>query len=94
LISPPDLLPLLQKVGDPCSGACGAGLTCMTWVAAGYCSQTCNPSPCPTGSSCVDIGGGAHYCLLNEDGNCARQDLQCRDCGANVCAPPSFCGHC
>jgi hypothetical protein len=95
--APPDLTPLPTTVGDACSGQCGGGLVCMTWVANGYCSQFCNNgamSSCPTGSSCVDIGGGNRYCLLNEGGGCMRSDLKCRDCGANVCGPPSFCGGC
>ena len=38
--------------------SCGAGLTCMKWVAAGYFSQQCDDAAkaCPSGSTCSDIG--------------------------------------
>ncbi|HEX9101982.1 MAG TPA: hypothetical protein VF997_07260 [Polyangia bacterium] len=96
--TPPDLTRLPALVGDACSGQCDGGLQCMTWVPNGYCSRTCDSAtnPCPTGSSCVDTGGGARYCLVdtNGGGNCARSDLTCRDCGASVCGPPGFCSGC
>jgi hypothetical protein len=92
----PDLTPppMPINVGDACAGSCGAGLTCMTWVPDGYCSQSCDSvsNACPAGSSCVDIGNGSRFCLASSSGNCARPDLHCRDCGGDVCAPPSFCG--
>jgi hypothetical protein len=92
----PDLTVLSFNVGDPCSGSCGGGLNCMTWVANGYCSQACNGGgSCPSGSTCVDVGGGNRYCMLSSNnGTCARSDLSCRDCGANVCGPSTFCGGC
>ena len=95
----PDLLmqPLPTHVGDECSGACGPGLMCMPWVAAGYCSKPCKKSPdCGPGASCVDIGMGMTYCLVNADadGRCTRNDLSCRDCNAMVCGPSSFCDSC
>lgn len=91
----PDLSTRPGNVGDSCSGQCASGLTCMTWVPAGYCSRTCTvPADCPTGSSCVDVGGGALYCLLDENGGCARPDIRCIDCGAKVCGPSSFCDGC
>jgi hypothetical protein len=96
--APPDLTPPpVFNIGDACVGNCGGLLTCMTWVTNGYCSQSCNGSiTCPTGSSCVDIGGGggSRYCLLNAGGGCSRSDLKCRDCGSNVCAPSGFCSGC
>jgi hypothetical protein len=94
--TPPDMTALPSIVGDTCTGQCANGLTCMTWVPAGYCSQPCNggANACPSGSSCVDIGGGSHYCLIDENGGCSRSDLKCRDCGPSVCGPPSFCGGC
>lgn len=102
LLAPaPDLTEVSFKVGDPCSDQCGGLLTCMTWVANGYCSQSCNGSiVCPSGSSCVDIGGaggGNRYCLMDTNGSnnkCMRSDLECRDCGSNVCAPSGFCSGC
>jgi hypothetical protein len=58
-------------------------------------SREGTPMPaCPMGSTCIDIGGGAHYCLLNYNGGCMRSDLSCRDCGASVCGPRNFCGGC
>jgi hypothetical protein len=92
----PDLAPLPGNVGDACSGQCANGLTCMNWVANGYCSSPCGGSSpaCQAGSSCVDIGMGNRFCLLNDSGSCARPDLTCRDCGQNVCGPPSFCAGC
>jgi hypothetical protein len=97
--SPPaDMTMFESKVGDTCSGTCGTGLTCMTWVANGYCSQTCNSGGCPNGSSCVDIGdgNGNRYCLANANNKnaCPRSDLSCRDCGASVCGPAGFCSSC
>jgi hypothetical protein len=88
--------PLPTQIGDACSGSCAAGLTCMNWVPAGYCSETCDGSAnsCPPGSTCADTGGGARYCLLNEGGGCMRNDLKCRDCGSSVCAPANFCSGC
>jgi hypothetical protein len=91
----PDLSTLPGNIGDACSGQCGSGLTCMTWVPAGYCSRTCNGSAdCPKGSSCVDVGGQGQYCLLDENGGCTRADVGCIDCGAKVCGPSSFCDGC
>jgi len=89
--------PLPDKVGDACNGQCASGLTCMTWVAAGYCSRTCSDAAeCPNGSSCVAVGNdkGPQYCLLDEDSGCTRSDLRCIDCGAKVCGPSSFCDAC
>jgi hypothetical protein len=87
---------LPANIGDACAGQCATGLTCMSWVPAGYCSRPCDnmTNPCPSGSSCADIGAGTRVCLLDEHGSCARPDLTCRDCGPTVCAPPSFCGGC
>ena len=90
---PPDMTVLPGNIGDACPGKCAGVLTCMNWVPAGYCSRGCD-TPCPPGTTCVDIGTGARYCLLNASGGCTRPDLMCRDCGADVCAPPSFCGGC
>ena len=94
----PDLVSLPEDVGDACAGSCGAGLTCMNWVTDGYCSQSCDGTntTCPTGSTCVDIGGGSRYCLVNANGGgkCVRPALSCRDCGASVCGPSSFCDGC
>lgn len=91
----PDLSTVPGHVGDACTGACGSGLTCMTWVPAGYCSRMCNgPADCPSGSSCVDIGGQGQFCLGDDHGGCARADLRCIDCSANVCGPPSLCDAC
>jgi hypothetical protein len=92
---PPDLTSLPSNIGDPCSGACGGGLICATFSPAGYCTQTCGvPNPCPSGTSCVDVGMGMHYCLVNYNGGCQRSDLNCRDCGQDVCAPLTICGGC
>jgi hypothetical protein len=78
-----------------CSGQCGSGLTCMTWVPAGYCSRMCSGSAdCPKGSSCVDVGSQRKYCLLDENGGCTRADVRCIDCGAKVCGASSFCDGC
>lgn len=42
----------------------------------GYCSQSCSDTkPCPTGSSCVDLGGGSRSCLQN----CRPGSGDCRD---------------
>ncbi len=91
----PDSSTLPGHVGDPCSGQCAGGLTCMTWVPAGYCSRTCSgAADCPKGSSCVDVGGQTQYCLLDENGGCTRSDVRCIDCGAKVCGPSSFCDGC
>jgi hypothetical protein len=92
----PDMLMLPSTVGDACNAACGGGLDCMTWLPTGYCSKACSEeSDCPTGSSCGDIGGDMHYCLLDHgDADCVRMDLLCRDCGHKVCAPASFCDGC
>jgi hypothetical protein len=98
LSSPPDLSPLPDKVGDACAGNCGGGLTCMNWVPAGYCSETCDGSAnsCPTGSTCAAGSDGTHYCLVNANGggNCMRQDVSCRDCSTKVCGPSNFCDGC
>lgn len=99
LATPPDLMtaPLPTHIGDACSGACGPGLMCMTWVPAGYCSKPCKKNPdCGPGASCVDIGMGMTYCLVNADaaGRCTRSDLSCRDCNAQVCGPSNFCDGC
>jgi hypothetical protein len=94
----PDLTPLPDKVGDACAGSCGAGLTCMSWVPDGYCSESCDSASdvCPPGSTCVDTGSGSRYCLVNANGGgkCTRPDLSCRDCGSSVCGPSSFCDGC
>jgi hypothetical protein len=102
LPSPPDLLaPPPAQVGAACNGSCGGGLTCMTWVGSGYCSTTCKTDgDCPTGSSCHGNGGDpkeskTSYCLVDYDAStCTGSGLSCRDCGANVCAPASFCDGC
>lgn len=91
----PDMSTLPGNIGDACSSQCAGGLTCMTWVPAGYCSRTCSGSAdCPKGSSCVDIGGPSQYCLLDENGGCTRSDVSCIDCGAKVCGPGAFCDAC
>ena len=85
------------NVGDACSGPCGPGLMCMNWVPAGYCSKMCKKAnDCPTGSTCVDVGLPMNYCLLdaNADGSCARSDVSCRNCQAQVCGPSTFCDAC
>ncbi len=92
---PADLSTPPAHVGDACSGACASGLTCMTWVPAGYCSRACgSAADCPQGSSCVEVSGGAQYCLVDDTSGCARPDLTCIDCGASVCGPPSLCDPC
>jgi hypothetical protein len=87
-------LPPPENVGDTCAGACGGGLTCMSWGLAGYCTKTCGM--CPPGSRCADVGGDLRYCLLETapGGACDRNDLVCRDCGGQVCAPANFCDGC
>jgi hypothetical protein len=91
----PDLTVLPMNVGDPCVGACGAGLTCMSWVPTGYCSKSCTgDGDCPGNASCVDIGNGNLFCLLDAGGGCMRSELSCRDCGHEVCGPKSFCSGC
>ena len=91
-----DLSKLPAHVGDACNGQCDGGLTCMTWVPAGYCSRTCTGNQdCPNGSSCGDLGEAGHFCLVDSNGgNCARTDVRCIDCGAKVCGPSSFCDAC
>ena len=75
-VAPPDMTMVPALVGDTCTTECAADLTCMTWVPNGYCSRTCDndSNPCATGSSCVDIGNGTHYCLLDQHGQCARPE--------------------
>jgi hypothetical protein len=86
-------LPPGENVGDACVGVCGGGFFCMPWVLAGYCTKSCGT--CPLGSRCADIGGGMHYCLLEEGPEgCRRNDLECRDCGGQVCAPSLLCHEC
>jgi len=91
-----DLSTLPAHVGDACDGQCDDGLTCMTWVPAGYCSRACtSDKDCPTGSSCTDLGDRGVFCLVDSNGgSCARADLRCIDCGAKVCGPSSFCDGC
>lgn len=90
----PDLAQLPSEVADACNGACGGGLSCMTWVPAGYCSLPCKETKdCPKGASCVDVAGGS-FCLRDAAGGCPRSDARCIDCGVDVCGPPSFCDAC
>ena len=90
----PDLAQLPYAIGDACDGACGGGLTCMTWLPAGYCSLSCNVNKdCPNGSSCVDVDGGT-FCLRDATAGCPRSDARCISCGVDVCGPASFCDAC
>jgi hypothetical protein len=91
---PPDLAQLPYAIGDACDGACGGGLTCMTWLPAGYCSLPCKVNKdCPNGSSCVEVDGGS-FCLRDAAAGCPRSDARCINCSVNVCGPASFCDAC
>ena len=92
--APPDLALLPHAIGDACNGVCDGGLTCMTWLPAGYCSLPCQQTKdCPNGSSCVNVDGGG-FCLRDAAGGCARADARCISCGVDVCGPASFCDAC
>ena len=90
----PDLAQLPYTIGDACNGACGGGLTCMTWLPDGYCSLPCKENKdCPNGSSCVDVDGGT-FCLRDATAGCPRSNARCISCGVDVCGPASFCDAC
>ena len=50
--------------GDPCSGACAAGLSCVLDESfpGGYCASLCDGLSCPPGAICDD-GRAPALCL-------------------------------
>lgn len=106
-MTPPDLVPTVSGIGDPCTGpgglsqgSCGPGQLCVPdgqfGYVDGYCSASCVNSPCPDDAECINFGPGGAFCHKK----CTSAD-DCRTgylCGSfgggtpDVCRPESFGG--
>ncbi len=77
------------SIGSSC-GTCDAGLTCVTEVAGGYCTKTCNgPSECGTDAYCYNTESHGPVCLraCSYDSEC-REGYSCQgDADSTVCYP-------
>lgn len=77
------------ELGAACTGSmpCAGGLACVTGpeFPGGYCSATCDGTPCPAGGRCVD-GFGARLCfaMCSSSASC-RMGYQC---WLGACQPP------
>lgn len=103
LAQAPDLAPLpasgIGSACDPHKNACAAGETCLTKIGnsdvpGGYCTISCETTPCPSGSQCAGAPG-SRLCVEECPATGCRAGFIC--CTNNftspgVCLQAQYCG--